>query len=270
VNQFANLLKIGEAVRDIIVDRYPKGGGERIIRQGADGDWTKEIDEVAETTAFEMIEEMGLDWNIVSEESGRIEGTGDTTLLFDPIDGSYNATNGLPFYSTSLALMGPDGRITDGIVMDIPMRRCFHAIKGKGAFVDGKKIITRPYNEKDAVFSSFLGPNAMEENRTILSWPKRGRYFGSISLELCYVAKGALDLFALFSRIPRITDIAAGHLILKEAGGEHIKILVDGSWSKYIPGDSDNRIKGIIAIGDHSAVERIMEISERTLRPREE
>ena len=54
-------------------------------------------------------------------------------------------------------------------------------------------------------------------------------------------------------------DIAAGHLILKEAGGEHIKILDDGSWGPYIPGDDDESIKGIIAIGDHKAVRRIME-----------
>jgi myo-inositol-1(or 4)-monophosphatase len=270
VTQFDNLLRIGEAVRDIINERYPKGGGERIIKPGADGDWTKEIDQVAETAAFDMIKEMELDWNIISEESGAIEGQGDTTLLFDPIDGSYNATNGIPFYSTSLALMEPDGEITAGVVMDIPMNRCFHAVKGKGAFVDRKRIHTRSYKETEAVFSSFLGPDAMEENRTILSWPKRGRYFGSISLELCFVAKGALDLFALFSRIPRIMDIAAGHLILKEAGGEHIKLLDDGSWSRYSPGDVDDRIKGIIAIGDKHAVGRIMEISERTIRSKEE
>lgn len=251
---------------DVIIDRYPRGGGERVIKAGADGDWTKEIDQVAEDAALDMIKEMGLDWNIISEESGRIEGEGELTLLFDPIDGSYNATNGLPFYSTSLALMGPQGNITSGVVMDIPLRRCFYAEKGEGSFVDGAGIRTRPYIENEAVFSSFLGPDAMEENRTILSWPKRGRYFGSISLELCYVAKGALDLFALFSRIPRIMDIAAGHLILKEAGGVHLKILDDGSWGSYVPGDEDDRIKGIIAIGDHKAVERIMEISEVTIQ----
>jgi fructose-1,6-bisphosphatase/inositol monophosphatase family enzyme len=162
--------------------------------------------------------------------------------------------------------MDPKGTITTGVVMDIPMKRCFYARKGKGSFVDGIRINTRPYIEEEAVFSSFLGPNAMEENRMILSWPKRGRYFGSISLELCFVAKGALDLFALFSRIPRIMDIAAGHLILKEAGGVHLKILDDGTWGPYVPGDEDPRIRGIIAIGDHKAVERIMEISEVTIQ----
>jgi myo-inositol-1(or 4)-monophosphatase len=267
VSQLKVLQKIGKAVSDEIVDRYPKGGGERVIKPGADGDWTKEIDQVAEDTAFDLIREWGLDWNIISEERGSVEGEGDLTLLFDPIDGSYNATNGLPFYSTSLALMRPDGVITSGVVVDIPLKRCFYAEKGKGAFVDGERIRTRPYIEDEAVFSSFLGPNAMEENRTILSWPKRGRYFGSISLELCFVAKGALDLFALFSRIPRIMDIAAGHLILKEAGGEHLKILDDGSWGPYSPGHDDVRIKGIIAIGDKKAVERIMEISEVTIQP---
>ena len=266
MSQLEVLRKIGETVRDVIIDRYPKGGGERLIKLGADGDWTKEIDQVAEMAAFEIIKDLDLGWNIISEESGFIKGREDMILLFDPIDGSYNATNGLPFYSTSLALMDPTGEITTGLVIDIPMNRSFHAVKGEGSFVDGVRIRTRPYVEEQAVFSSFLGPDAMEENRTILSWPKRGRYFGSISLELCFVAKGALDLFALFSRLPRITDIAGGHLILKEAGGEHLKILDSGSWGPYVPGDEDKDIKGIIAIGDQKAVGRIMEISEVTIR----
>jgi myo-inositol-1(or 4)-monophosphatase len=261
VSHLGILKSIANSVRNVIVDRYPKGGGGGLIKPGADGDWTKEIDQLAEDTAFRMIEDLDLDWNIVSEESGNIERGGNETLLFDPIDGSYNATNGLPFYSTSLALMEPGGEITTGVVMDIPMGRCFFAERGNGAFVDDHRIRTRPYKEEEAVFSSFLGPDAMEENRTILSWPKRGRYFGSISLELCFVAKGALDLFALFSRVPRITDIAAGHVILKEAGGVHLKLLDNGSWASYLPGDPDDNIKGIIAIGDRKAVGRIMEIS---------
>lgn len=264
MSQLEVLRKIGETVRDVITDRYPKGGGGRIIKQGADGDWTREIDQIAENAAFDIIHELGLDWNIISEESGFIKGEGETTLLLDPIDGSYNATNGLPFYSTSLALRDGDGYLTSGVVMDIPMNRCFYAEKGEGAFVDGVTIKTRPYKEEEAVFSSFLGPGAMEENRAILSWPRRGRYFGSISLELCFVAKGALDMFALFSRVPRIMDIAAGHLILKEAGGEHLKIQNDASWGFYTPGDGGN-IKGIIAIGDKNAIGRIMEISSETI-----
>jgi len=260
VSDLQNLLSIGRSISQFIHERYPGGGGGRKVKLGADGDWSKEIDLDAETLALSTIEEEGLDWNIVSEEMGQWDRGSDKTLLLDPIDGTYNAVNGLPFYSTSLALMDENGEISAGVVCDIPMQRCFHAERGGGAFLDDEPIRTRKYIEATAVFSSFLDPDTMEENRSLFSWPRRGRYFGSISLEVCFVAKGALDLFALFSRVPRITDIAAAHLVLMEAGGGHFRINNDGSWSPYRPGEESD-IKGIIAIGDPEAAARMMEIS---------
>lgn len=256
------LCEIANVVRDIVREKYPYGGGGGIVKQGADGDPTKMIDQLAENAAIEWLDENDIIWNVLSEESGWIDRGGEHSLIFDPIDGTYNAVNGIPFYSTSLALGSrPDGEgVRAGVVLNIPTGTCFKAALGQGAFMDDIRISTRKYPEHDAVFSSFLGPGAMEENRRILSWPRRGRYFGSISLEICFVAKGSLDLFALFSRIPRITDIAAAHLILKESGGFHIKINGSNEWSEYLPGDMDN-IKGILSIGDRNAVERIMEYS---------
>ena len=262
MNDLDTLCTIANEIRNVVSEEFPYGGGGEVIKQGYDGDQTKKIDQLAEITAFDFLEDKEIDWNIVSEESGIIERGGDRTLIFDPIDGTYNAVNGIPLYSTSLALStGPDRSIIEsGVVLDIPTGTCFKAVKGEGAFMDDIRIHTRDYIERDAVFSSFLGPDSVEDNRRILSWPRRGRYFGSISLEICFVAKGALDLFALFSRVPRITDIAAAHLILLEAGGTHIKINDSNEWSNYDPGESRG-IKGIISIGDRDAVERIMEIS---------
>jgi fructose-1,6-bisphosphatase/inositol monophosphatase family enzyme len=164
--------------------------------------------------------------------------------------------------------MDHKGELTTGVVLDIPSGRCFHSVKGSGSYLDDEKIHTRGYLEKEAVFSSFLGPDSMYENRKILTWPKRGRYFGAISLEICYVAKGALDIFAMFSRIPRITDIAAAYLVLKEAGGELIKINSDGSWETYIPGENEN-FRGLISLGDVKAMKRIIEISSETVSTEE-
>ncbi|MGA1872181.1 MAG: inositol monophosphatase family protein [Thermoplasmatota archaeon] len=254
------LWTIGMTVASNIREMYPDGGGGRPVGKGADGDWTKEIDQAAERAAMQFVESEDLDWNVISEEMGYVDRNGSKTLIFDPIDGTYNAINGFPFYSTSLALKDETGDISTGVVYDIPLNRCYHAVKGEGAFLDDRPIRTRRYVEADAVFSSFLDHGSMEENRKLLSLPRRGRYFGSISLEVCFVARGALDLFALFSRIPRITDIAAAHLILKEAGGEHLKISGDGAWSPYHPGEEED-IRGIMAFGDPEAVSRMREIS---------
>jgi fructose-1,6-bisphosphatase/inositol monophosphatase family enzyme len=264
VSEIAILRRIADSVRDTVLEKFPHGGGNRRIGRGAGGDWTKEIDQVAEIAAIDVVKELDLDWNILSEESGAINRGGSKTLIFDPVDGTYNAANGIPFYSTSLAIANEGGEITAGLVLDIPMGWCFRAVKGGGAFLDGERINTRKFVDGQAVFASFLGPDSMEENRKILSWPKRGRYFGAISLEICLVARGAIDMFAMFSRVPRIMDVAAAHLILEEAGGIHIRILEDGSWDNYYPGDRDG-IRGIIAVGDRGALDRIIEISSKTV-----
>ncbi|MBN1539483.1 MAG: hypothetical protein JW939_05005 [Candidatus Thermoplasmatota archaeon] len=266
VSDLQHLRSIGAAVSDHIRALFPHGGGGERIGIGAGGDWTKQIDLQAETFALDRVRDMGMEWNILSEEIGYLDRGSDKTLIIDPIDGTYNAVNALPFYATSLAIMGSDGEIDAGVVCDIPMRRSFHAERGRGAYLDDERIRTRDYIESRAVFSSFLEPGSMEDNRTLLSWPKRVRYFGAVSLEVCFVAKGSFDLFALFSRIPRITDLAAAHLILKEAGGKHMKIRTDGTWADYHP-FKESDIRGVLAIGDPTAAERMIEIS-RAARPR--
>ncbi|MEA3557776.1 MAG: inositol monophosphatase family protein [Candidatus Thermoplasmatota archaeon] len=262
MNDIDTLCTIANEIRNVISVKFPNGGGGGVIRQGYGGDRTREIDQLAERTALEWLEEKEINWNILSEESGNIERGGDRTLIFDPVDGTYNAVNGIPLYSTSLALtIGPDNfMIGCGVVLDIPNGTCFKATRGKGAFMNGERIHTRNYMEKNTVFSSFIGPDSEEDSLKMLSWARRGRYFGAVSLEMCFVAKGALDLFALFSRVPRITDIAASHLILLEAGGTHIKIDISNKWSDYHLGEYKG-VKSIISIGDRDAVDRIMEIS---------
>ncbi|MGA1866536.1 MAG: inositol monophosphatase family protein [Thermoplasmatota archaeon] len=268
VSDLQHLRSIASAVSDHIRATFPYGGGGERISLGASGDWTKEIDQQAETIALNKIRDMGMDWNILSEEMGYLDRGAEKTLIMDPIDGTYNAVNGLPFYSTSLAIRGAEGEIEAGVVCDIPMRRSFYAERGKGAYLDGDRISTREYIESRSVFSSFLDPGSMEKNRFLLSWPKRSRYFGAVSLEVCFVAKGSFDLFALFSRLPRITDLAASYLILKEAGGVHLKVRKDGTWAEYYP-VKESDIRGVLAIGDPNAADRMIELC-KAIRPQEE
>ncbi|MBN1390287.1 MAG: fructose-1,6-bisphosphatase [Candidatus Thermoplasmatota archaeon] len=262
------LRSIGETVSKHILEMFPCGGGGARVGRAASGGWTKEIDQIAENIALDMINDMGLEWNVRSEEIGYLDREGQKTLIMDPIDGTYNAVNGLPFYSTSLAIMGGEGEIEAGVIYDIPMRRCFHAEKGGGAYLDADRIRTREFLESRSVFSSFLDPGCVEDNRVLLSWPRRARYFGAISLEICFVAMGSFDLFAVFSRVPRITDIAAAYLVLEEAGGKILRIDREGVWTRYRPGDESD-IRGIMAIGDPASEDDLIEMS-RVMRPREE
>ena len=261
MNDLDILKEIADRIRDSIMDSYPDGGGGAVVCTGPDGSMSREIDLVAERCAIDHIEENDLPWNLLSEEDGSLVGRGERTLILDPIDGTYNAIHGIPLFSTSLALCdGPLHNITSALVMNIPLGRSFTAVKGAGAFYNGKAISTRGLDEAVAVFDSFLGPASLEENRLLFSWPYRGRYFGSISLEVCYVAKGAIDLFALFWRIPRITDIAGAYLVLKEAGG-HVMIGDHRSmWSDYIPSLEVPGSRDLLVIGDGSSRDRILQI----------
>ncbi|MFO8051563.1 MAG: inositol monophosphatase family protein [Thermoplasmatota archaeon] len=254
------LMKAADEIAKEINKRYPRGGGGMIVKGGQNDDPTKEIDMVAENTVLEWLKENHLNWNLISEESGWKDRGGDLTLLLDPIDGTYNAIYGIPFYSTSLALVrNADPRtILSGVVANIMTGSRFWAERGGGAYMDGEAIGTREYCPHEAVFSSFLGQDAVEENHKLFSLPRRARYFGCISLEMCFVAKGSLDLFALFYRTPRITDIAAAHLILTEAGGENMKIDHSNNLSRYEPGDEEE-IKGVISLGDGRALKAIKE-----------
>jgi hypothetical protein len=92
--------RVRRAVRTL--PQHMDAGEELYI--GADGSPTLQIDKVAEDVILGYVNEEHLKWNILSEEAGLIDNSGDRTLVIDPIDGTYNAVMGVPFYSVSLAL----------------------------------------------------------------------------------------------------------------------------------------------------------------------
>lgn len=263
MNDLEVLRAMARSAREAVMTAFPDGGGDRIVQSGSDGNITREIDRVAESAILRCRAELDVPWGVFSEEAGWVEGDPGKTLIVDPIDGTYNAMHGIPLYSTSLGLAsGPVHNITSSVVMNVPLGKSFEAVKGEGAWYNGLEIRTRPFVEERSVFNSFLGPTSLEENRLLFSWPYRGRYFGSISLEVCYVAKGAIDLFALFYRVPRITDIAGSFLILNEAGGR--MLASEGrEWLDYIPMLDTSEKRDFLVMGDCHQMERILEITSR-------
>jgi len=242
------------------MDRYPDGGGGREIYIDKPGHPSREIDLLAEDAALAALQEMGLGWSVLSEERGFLPGEAGSTLILDPIDGTYNAIHGIPLFSVSLALAtGERDEITSAVVTNIPLGKSFTAVRGQGAYYNGNVIRTRMFDKAEAVFNSFLGPATLNENRLLFSWPYRGRYFGSISLEVCYVAKGSIDLFTLFYRIPRITDIAGAYLVLKEAGGMMYLRGEGAEWSEYVPAKCNPEGKDFMVVGDPSSLDRMRE-----------
>ncbi len=199
-----------------------KESSKTFVGIGASGDKTYQIDKVAEDLIVSGLDESGEALTLISEELGvkELKGGGKKVLI-DPIDGSRNAISGIPFYCTSIAVAGGDtvGDIELAYVLNLINGDEFWADKGKGAFLNGEKIVA----QKDDVFY-LVAYEAQSPAKDIpaiiplLSASRKTRCFGSTALDLSYLASGAISVFANPSP-SRSFDFAGGWLIVKEAGG---------------------------------------------------
>ena len=213
------------ALADAVSQAVASFGGDAgaVKGMGADGTPTQAIDQVAEDAVLRYLREHDADLNVLSEEAGFVDLGGSRTLVLDPIDGTYNAVRGIPLYSTSLAV-GDDrlSTVTSGLVRDLPRGDTYYAEKGRGAFLNGAPITTRPFRETESLFSVYLGRMAELASYEVARLARRVRNLGAASLDLCGVASGGFDAYYMNSRAParlRIVDVAAGVLLVREAGG---------------------------------------------------
>jgi myo-inositol-1(or 4)-monophosphatase len=194
---------------------------------GAGGDVTVLIDRRAEDIVLEELAAVGLPARVVTEELGEAvlpAGPGDgTVIVVDPIDGSLNATRGLPCFSTSLALAeGPAmGDVTLGVVRDHVSGEEWLAERGAGAFLDGEPIAAAPA-AGDGIMEVVLLEGAYPRRLAPAAEALDGRVgrvrvLGSLALSLCHAAAGRADGMA--GLVPgRAVDVAAAQLVAREAG----------------------------------------------------
>lgn len=154
---------------------------------------------------------------VLSEEDWRKMDTFDGyTWIVDPLDGTGNYTHGNPNYSISIALL-KDGSPVVGIVHQPETREMFSAIKGNGAFMNGEPISVSDSKSlnRSMVISGYDPQGDFLE--AFYDKTRGVRAIGSAALNLCYVASGAADGAWEYDTYP--WDVAAGLLILNEAGG---------------------------------------------------
>lgn len=205
---------IAKKIRKRVLNEDRKKFGE-YVGMGADGTETSYIDKVAEDIAIKMI---GKKANILSEEAGFIDNGKEYTFIIDPIDGTRNAVNGIPFYAVSVAIgkkMLND--VEYGVVKNIPTGDTYYAIKDKGAFLNGRRINVR--NDGEPIYCLSLGKSGSEKTWE-MARKNTIRAMGAAALEMCLVASGAFSFYFIPRDILRITDLAASTLIVREAGGE--------------------------------------------------
>ncbi|MHA1193622.1 MAG: inositol monophosphatase family protein [Promethearchaeota archaeon] len=189
-------------------------GGVKISR-GAGGDISMNIDLVAEELLIQILEEQELDILLISEEVGE-KYIGDKkkallnnhVLIVDPIDGSSNATRGIPYCSISIAYAKGKSMkdIIKAVVIDLNSKDLYWAEKSSGAFLNEKPIQVSQLDVSDV--------------RSLLKKNYKVRVLGSSALTLCQIAKGSMEAFINLRETNRLVDVAAGILILNEAGGE--------------------------------------------------
>jgi myo-inositol-1(or 4)-monophosphatase len=212
------------AVADLVTDGIspytgtPAGG--EIVKIGADNTPTKKIDQVAEDVVIRYLQENALCSRLISEEAGTVEfDNGEGTIFLDPVDGTFNAVAGIPFYALSIAY-AHEGVMTKGYVRNLATGETFTAEKGKSAFCNGKKLHVSEVPSLDACAVSVYGRKfdpacVMHLGQKIRRW----RLLGASALELCYVGAGRIDAFIDLRGTLRVTDAAAGMLVCSEAGG---------------------------------------------------
>jgi myo-inositol-1(or 4)-monophosphatase len=199
------------------------------LGMGAGGDQMKPVDLAAEKAIVETIRQYDVSFTLISEESG-VQEYGKTPkecyVTVDPVDGTTNFVRGLPFFASSIAVSSAPvlSAVYAGIVADLVHNTAYTAIKGKGAFCNTKRIFSSKVSSlDDAVIGLDLNTNNVADIAPRLTSlvQKTGhiRHFGANALELCYVAEGLTDAFVDIRGKLRTTDVAAGMLILKEAGG---------------------------------------------------
>ncbi|MCI4341558.1 MAG: fructose-1,6-bisphosphatase [Thermoplasmata archaeon] len=196
----------------------------QVVAMGASGTPTERIDRLAEDEVRAVLEEERVDWNLLSEEVGRIDRGGQRTLVLDPIDGSHNALRGLPYATVSLAV-GLDtlGSVETGVVHDLATGTTYWGQRGGGAFRDGQRLRTRPWESRKELLFLNLGRHATPRVVAWASRARRVRSLGCASLEMLAVAQGGADAYLFENDVEernlRVTDVAAAYRIVLEAGG---------------------------------------------------
>jgi fructose-1,6-bisphosphatase/inositol monophosphatase family enzyme len=213
--------KVREAER-AMPERSDKG---EEVGMGADGSPTLLVDKLAEDIILQFVKERDLPFNVLSEEAGFIDRGKKKTLVIDPIDGTYNAAMRIPFYSVSLAVATRSLRDVEmALVQNLVTGDVYYAEKGKGAYLNDRKIGVRKFSAPNSTFLCYMGKYATSDTLELMRMSRRARSLGCASLEMCLIAEGKVDAYYLNcevrERAIRVVDIAASSLILWEAGGE--------------------------------------------------
>ena len=218
-----------------IAVRAARRAGEIMVRQlnqleslrvveKSPNEFVTQVDQAAEAAIIEVIREYYPDHAILAEESGAT-GENDYQWIIDPLDGTTNYVHGFPVFSVSIAVANR-GEIEHGVVYDPLRQEIFSASRGQGAQLDGRRIrVSKRTTIQQSLVATGFPYRAnlkyldryLDMLKVVMLESAGVRRPGSAALDLCYVAAGRVDAFFEFGLSK--WDVAAGALIIREAGG---------------------------------------------------
>ena len=216
-------IRAARSAGDHIVRKINKLPDIQIERKGHN-DFVTEVDRQAEEKIIETLLGSFPNHGIFAEESGSIEGSEDFKWIIDPLDGTTNYLHGFPHFAVSIACEH-NGRLEHGVIYDPIKQELFAASRGDGATLNNRRIrVTKLNSTKGALLATgfpFKHHDQLDEFleifKAFFTSASDIRRAGSAALDLAYVAAGRLDGF--WESGLSAWDIAAGALIVREAGG---------------------------------------------------
>lgn len=187
-------------------------------------DFVTDIDKRAEREIVNFLKKTYPNHAILAEEGGAYHGDKDSVWIIDPLDGTHNYLRGFPHFSVSIAFKYKD-KLEHGLVYDPIRQEVFSASRGHGARLNDRRLrvseTTRLENALVGTGFPTRSPAQLSDYldcfKNLLPHLADIRCSGSAALDLCYVAAARLDAF--LETDLHLWDIAAGSLIVKEAGG---------------------------------------------------
>ena len=208
------MIKASEKASKVLIRDFGELEKLQVSKKGPT-DFVTNSDLKAEKIIIEELKKGRPNYSIISEESDQKKNKDtENTWIIDPIDGTVNFLHGIPHFAISIALKCKD-EIVSGLIFDPIKDELFYAEKNNGAFFNNQRVRVSKKNQiDDCLFAS----SGNLKNEIDLPYRKSG----SAALDMAYVASGRYDGY--FQNNLNLWDIAAGIIIVKEAGGLISKI----------------------------------------------
>ena len=204
------MIKASEKASKVLIRDFGEVEKLQVSIKGP-SDFVSNADKKSEKIIIEELSKSRKKYSILSEEVGEINNSDtDNMWIIDPIDGTTNFLHGIPHFAISIALKSKN-EIISGLIFDPIKNEMFYAEKNNGAYFNNHRI---KVSKKKKIENCLFATGGKEEIKSNLNTRKSG----SAALDMAYVAAGRYD--GCFQDHLHLWDIAAGIILVKEAGGK--------------------------------------------------